>query len=232
MSSVLLAVAADGQRQFLANQLLADEHRVAEAATYGEAVLAAQTDFISAAIVDLALPGHSALQLLREIRAAGHHDLAPDLPVLGLLAGGADELELARAYTAGVDDVARQPVAYLELRCRLESLLQRSQPVRARGRRRHILDVEIDLASRSVISDQREIELSRLEFDLLAVLSSDPRRVFTKRDLLKEIWGMPEGVATRTLDSHACRLRKKLSSANGGFVTNRWGIGYSLLPPS
>jgi DNA-binding response OmpR family regulator len=232
MTCVLLAVAADDQRPSLADQLLADEYRVAEAANYGEAMLAAQTDFISAAIIDLGLPNHGALRLLRETRAGTHHDLAPDLPVVGLLPNDADELQLARAYAAGVDDVARQPVGYVELRCRVQSLLHRAQPVRAQGRRRRILDVEIDLAARSVTQDEREIELTRLEFDLLVVLSSDPRRVFTKHDLLKEIWGMPGGVRTRTLDSHACRLRKKLSSANGAFVTNRWGIGYSLLPPS
>src|SRR5438876_9185015 len=180
MICVLLAVADDAQRKFLADQLLADEHGIAEAANYGEAMLAAQTDFVSAAIVDLALPSHGALRLLRETRAGRHHDLAPDLPVVGLLPHHADELELARAYAAGVDDLARQPVGYLELRCRLESLLHRAQPVRAQGRRRRILDVEIDLAARSVTKDERELELTRLEFDLLVLLSSDPRRVFTK----------------------------------------------------
>ena len=74
--------------------------------------------------------------------------------------------------------------------------------------------------------------LSRLEFDLLAMLSRDPSKVYSKRELLREIWDIRCVIETRTLDSHACRLRCKLAAAGaGGYVSNRWGVGYSLLPP-
>lgn len=232
MTTVLLAIAARDQRTFIANQLAADSCRVTPAAYYGEAVLAAQTDVVAAAIVDLSLPEHGGLRLLREIRAAHHHDMPADMPVLALLRDGDGELELARAFGAGADDVARQPVSYVELRCRLEALLRRSQPTRAQGRRRRVGELEIDLGARMAKVAERGIELSRLEFDLLAVLSADPRRVFGKDELLKEIWGIPDGVTTRTLDSHACRLRGKLAKVGGHYIANRWGVGYSLLPPS
>lgn len=78
------------------------------------------------------------------------------------------------------------------------------------------------MAARTVSIGEKPVELSKLEFDLLLTLSGEPKRVFTKRELWRDVWGMPDGVTTRTLDSHACRLRRKLVDAGAaGFVTNR-----------
>ena len=71
--------------------------------------------------------------------------------------------------------------------------------------------------------------LAKKEFTLLRVLASDPTRVFTKEELLREVWGYRSPAKTRTLDSHASRLRRKLDPEGGHYVINTWGIGYRLV---
>ena len=92
----------------------------------------------------------------------------------------------------------------------------------------HIGDLHIDTAARTVDVNERRVKLSKLEFDLLAKLASDPSRVFTKPELLRSIWGAKTTVS-RTLDSHACRLRRRLSDAGSPHtIQNLWGTGYRL----
>ena len=73
------------------------------------------------------------------------------------------------------------------------------------------------------------VELRRLEYELLLHLAADPRRVFTKHELLQAVWGYRSAGTTRTLDSHASRLRRKLSTAGERWVINVWGVGYRLI---
>jgi hypothetical protein len=73
------------------------------------------------------------------------------------------------------------------------------------------------------------VELSQKEFALLRALAAAPTRVFTKEELLRDVWGFRSMGATRTLDSHACRLRQKLGTAGDKFVVNVWGVGYRLV---
>ena len=197
MPTVLLTIAAPVQRTFFASQLVADDFRVVDASDHGEAVLGAQFDTVDAVVIDLALRDGNGLRLLREIRSERHAHLEGDLPVLALLGTNSGDLELARVFGAGADDVARQPVGYVELRCRLESLLRRCRLAHRRSRRRRVSALEIDLAARTTTVHGASVTLSRLEFDLLAVLTSDPERVFSKRELLKQIWGVADDVKMR-----------------------------------
>ena len=73
------------------------------------------------------------------------------------------------------------------------------------------------------------VELSKMEFALLTHLAGDPTRVWTKDELLRDVWGFRSMGRTRTLDSHACRLRNKLAGAGGRYVENVWGVGYRLV---
>jgi DNA-binding response OmpR family regulator len=92
--------------------------------------------------------------------------------------------------------------------------------------------LEIDPASRQVWLDGEPIELSKKEFGLLRALASDPTRVFTREELLRGVWGFQVICPTRTVDSHAHRLRKKLSARGDRFVINVWGVGYRLVDGS
>jgi DNA-binding response OmpR family regulator len=73
------------------------------------------------------------------------------------------------------------------------------------------------------------VELSQKEFALLRTLAAEPTRVFTKEELLRNVWGFRAMGSTRTLDSHACRLRQKLGAEGDRFVVNVWGVGYRLV---
>ena len=89
--------------------------------------------------------------------------------------------------------------------------------------------LEVDPPSREVTLRGERVELSQKEFALLRTLASDPTRVFTKEELLRTVWGFRSMGSTRTLDSHACRLRHKLACAGDRFVVNVWGVGYRLI---
>jgi DNA-binding response OmpR family regulator len=108
------------------------------------------------------------------------------------------------------------------------ALLRRAQARGNRGRVR-VGAIEIDPPSREVHLNGRRLELSQKEFALLRLLASEPTRVFTKEELLRSVWGFRARGTTRTLDSHACRLRHKLAADGDRFVVNVWGVGYRLV---
>ena len=90
--------------------------------------------------------------------------------------------------------------------------------------------IRVDVATRTVTVRGRCVRLAGKEYELLLKLMTDPDRVFTKEQLLREVWGFRSLGRTRTLDSHASRLRRKLQEADKGpFVLNVWGVGYRLL---
>ena len=130
----------------------------------------------------------------------------------------------------GGDDVVRKPFAYAELRARIAAVLRRSE----QRRRTSILragPVVIDVRSREVRVHDRPVELSAKEYDLLVTLAGDPTRVFTRVELMRGVWGRETFGHTRTLDSHASRLRRKLcGGCDEKLVINVWGVGYRLVP--
>ena len=107
-------------------------------------------------------------------------------------------------------------------------MLRRTERPRGSGRLR-VAELEIDTAARTVHIGGNRLDLSAKEFALLRVLAADPTRVFTKAELLRAIWGQRTIGTTRTLDSHACRLRRKLGVGGERFVVNVWGVGYRLV---
>ena len=90
-------------------------------------------------------------------------------------------------------------------------------------------ELEIDPPGREARLRGRRLDLSQKEFALLRALAADPTRVFTKEELLRTVWGFRSMGSTRTLDSHACRLRHKLARDGDRFVVNVWGVGYRLV---
>jgi DNA-binding response OmpR family regulator len=132
-----------------------------------------------------------------------------------------------RAFEAGADDVIRAPFVYAELLARLRALLRRNRPptIVRYG------ELEIDTATRKVMFRARPVKLRRLEYSLLAHLARDPTRVHTKDELLREVWGYRADGSTRTVDTHACRVRRALARAGAdGWVRVTWGVGYQLAP--
>lgn len=228
--STLLLVEADAPtREFLADNLIADgfDVLVAEAAEDGRELL--ERSFPDLVVLDGGLPEGAGFELLRHVREADGvaSRIDPTVPVLVVAAHGG-ELERLRAFEHGADDVLDRPIAYRELRCRIEAILRRSGR-RVRAGRLRVGELEIDAAARTVDLAGERLDLSAKEFALLRVLAADPTRVFTKAELLRAIWGQRTVGTTRTLDSHACRLRRKLGVRGERYVVNVWGVGYRLV---
>jgi len=121
-----------------------------------------------------------------------------------------------------------KPFGYPELRGRVRALLRRTGARAPRGVTR-VGPLQIDHVARAVQVGGTPVELSAREYALLTHLATDPRRVFTKHELLRDVWGFRSPGQTRTLDSYACRLRRKLTSTGDArFVENVWGVGYRL----
>jgi DNA-binding response OmpR family regulator len=179
-------------------------------------------------LLDLALPDASGLDVLREIRDADGvaSRFNPELPVIVLTGSGADA-ERVRGLECGADDYLVKPFHYPELRARVAAVLRRGA-VQREGPCR-VGEIVVDPARRKAWVGQREVRLSNKEFSLLRVLAADPHRVFSKPDLLSEVWGYRTPARTRTLDSHASRLRRKLDPEHGRYVVNCWGVGYRLV---
>jgi DNA-binding response OmpR family regulator len=179
-----------------------------------------------------------ALDLLVEVRAGrrariggspaalAHGVWSADIPVI-VLGARAREPDLLRAFDAGADDFIAAPVSYLELRARLRALLARTAPARA-STLVQVGALAIDTATRTVSLRGRHVALRRLEYELLLTLARDPQRVFAKRELMLGVWGH-DAASTRTLDSHASRLRHALTTnASEQWVLNVRGVGYRL----
>src|SRR4051812_20689657 len=170
---------------------------------------------------DLVLLGDSAA--LDECRA-----LHGDVPVIVLGRPESDAVDCVRALERGCDDFLSRPFDYAELLARIRAVLRRTTPSLHEHRRAG--PIPADLATRWVRVHGCAVVLAGKEYELLVKLMTDPTRVFTKEQLLRDVWGFRSLGRTRTLDSHASRLRRKLSAAApGAFVVNVWGVGYRLL---
>jgi two-component system response regulator ResD len=149
-------------------------------------------------------------------------------PVIVLGRAEADSVDRIHAFRRGCDDYVARPFEYQELVERIRAVLRRSRPQ---------LDdvvaaapVRIDTRTRDVRVDGVRVQLAQKEYELLLCLAREPERVFTKAELLRDVWGYRIPARTRTLDSHASRLRRKLREAGPAIslIENVWGVGYRL----
>jgi len=222
-------------RRFLADNLSADGYEPLATGSVAHARHLIATERPAIAVLDLGLPDGDGLTLLTELRAGlsgrdPSSEVDPDLPVL-ILSGRAGEIDRVRGLERGADDYLAKPFSYQELRLRLAALLRRTAGRTGMGRIR-VRALELDPRSREVWLRGEPIHLSRKEFALVALLASEPTRTFTRAELLRQVWGFETNeVKTRTLDSHAHRLRIKLSTPTDRYISNVWGVGYRLADP-
>jgi DNA-binding response OmpR family regulator len=218
----------DATREFLADNLKADSYGVVTASTGREAFNLLQIKDCDLLLLDVMLPDSSGYELCRRVRSSDGlaQRIDPDLPVI-MLTARASEADRVRGFARGADDYVVKPFHYPELVARITAVLRR-----ARGRREQgvlqVGELRIDPVSRHVTIEDQSVELSAKEFALLRKLAEEPTRVFTKEELLREVWGFQLMGSTRTLDSHASRLRRKLGSSGRRWIVNVWGVGYRL----
>jgi DNA-binding response OmpR family regulator len=228
-ATILVAHPDARAREFLADNLAADGYDPVPAESAADALRHLRYKAPDLAVLALRLPDRSGLEVLDALRASDGvaSPMDPATPVIAL-APAAAELDRQRALERGADDVVGTPFSYPELRLRIGAVLRRTRERRGSGRLR-VGDLEVDPASREVTVRGRQVRLAQKEYALLQALAAEPTRVFTKEELLRDVWGFRSMGRTRTLDSHACRLRQKLGTQGDRFVVNVWGVGYRLV---
>jgi DNA-binding response OmpR family regulator len=227
---VLLVEDDPALRTFLADHLAADGFVTLLAETVAEGLRMLEHRRPDLALIDVGLPDGSGLDLIARVRGADGiaSRVDPATPLI-VLTGRAGEIDRVRGFERGADDYVVKPFSYGELRLRLLAVLRRSRARRTGAGRVRVGALEIDPVSRDVCLHGAPVVLSQKEFALLRALAADPTRVFTKTELLRDVWGFRSPGTTRTLDSHACRLRRKLGGGGDRFVVNVWGVGYRLV---
>jgi len=229
--SVLVVEDDDALRSFLHGNLTADRFSVEATKSAEEALVALRNSRPDAALLDLSLPGMSGLELLAAIRAGGADEpWDPGMPVL-IVTAATEANDAVRGLRRGADDYIGKPFHYPELHARLAVAMRRARGAGMRDELR-VGALVIDRHARRATLHGRVLNLSNKELALLVALARDPRRVLSKAELLRDVWGYRGPARTRTVDSHASRLRRKLATAGAepGYVANVWGVGYRLLP--
>jgi two-component system, OmpR family, response regulator MtrA len=221
-AALLLADPDPVKPGYLERNLSSDGFDVVEAGWSSQAL-----DIAERSRPDIVLAGEADLcARLREGEPGRHWDR--NIPVIVLTATGADPVDRVRAFERGADDVVERDL-YQELVARIHAVLRRATAGPA-----ELLEageLVVDRRARQVRVRGVPVALAGREFDLAVQLASDPFRVFTKEELLRDVWGYHGRLVTRTVDSHASRLRRKLGSAGAElpYVVNVWGRGYRLL---
>ena len=178
-------------------------------------------------ILDIMLPGRSGFDVCTELRAA-----RPQLPILMLTARGSEE-DVLRGFACGSDDYVTKPFSVAELVARVEALLRRTGKLaRAKPAPFAVGAWRVDPETLRAEREGESVGLSRLEFDLLALLARESGRIVSRRTLLQEVWGYdtPERVETRTIDVHVANLRKRLGDEGRRRIETVRGEGYRLVP--
>jgi len=179
-----------------------------------------------AIVLDLRLPGLGGLEVCRELRAQGKRT-----PILMLTARGS-ELDRVLGLELGADDYLTKPFSVLELRARIKALLRRSMAAAAvpdsAPTRIDVSGLSIDREQRRARLDGELLNLTAREFDLLWHFMQHPGRVFTRSELLADVWGYGHDGYDHTVNSHINRLRSKLGDEReqARFIHTVWGVGY------
>ena len=230
--SVLLVEDEAGSRSFLEQQLSDDGFSVLSTELGRRALELVERAAPDLVLLDAVLPDASGFEVCRLLRE-GEPGRAwnRDVPVIMVTERG-DPVDRIRGFARGCDDYVVRPFVYEELVARIRAVLRRSAPAGYRERLA-IGELEVDRLSRSVRVAGVPVALAAKEYELLVALAAEPERVFRKDELLRDVWGFRSLGRTRTLDSHASRLRRKLNApvTDGTFVVNVWGVGYRLVGP-
>ncbi len=175
-------------------------------------------------ILDLMMPELDGLQACMEIRTFS------TVPIIMLTARGEDTDKLL-GFEYGADDYITKPFNILEVKARVKALLRRASTTRRQEDDRQRLSVgglTLDTAARTTWKDGEVVELTAREFDLLELLMRHPNRVYSREQLLNQVWGYEYTGEYRTVDVHIRRLREKVEQdpANPALLCTKWGVGY------
>ncbi|MBI3591403.1 MAG: response regulator transcription factor [Candidatus Melainabacteria bacterium] len=176
-------------------------------------------------ILDWTLPDVQGVEILKQIRQ--EQDFTPVI----MLTGRTAKEDIVEGLTAGADDYVTKPFTWEELLARISSVLRRAQQVaQTPGKRLRFGDIIMDTASHRVWLADKELSLSPREYALLEIFMNNPRRVYSRDDLIERVWGLDYDGDTKTVDVHICWLRQKIEEdpARPKILQTVRGFGYRL----
>ena len=215
-------------REVVASYLRRDGHDVTEASDGTAAVELVQQQAFDLVVLDMMLPGVNGLDILRRIRQMG------DMPVI-MLTARAEEADRVAGLELGADDYVVKPFSPRELAARVNGVLRRAAPKPApdTAARLDYGSLVIEPRSREVTIDGKLVDFTPKEFEVLAHLATSPREVFSRADLLRDVWqSSPDWQDPATVTVHVRRIRNKIESdpENPRWITTVWGVGYRFEP--
>jgi two-component system phosphate regulon response regulator PhoB len=224
---VLIAGSESNLNAVVAYHLAKAGYRVSTAASGREAIETGREERPALVVIDTTLEGRSGYDVLTELRAS---DETKDVGIL-LLTSQPREADRIKGLTLGADDCVAKPFAPEELVLRVRAILRRvGPPSGGSGGRFSAGPLLVDAAAHRVLVAGVEVKLTTTEFDLLRALMQREGRVLTRAQLLETVWGTSANVATRTVDMHMQRMRRKLGSVGACIHTVR-GTGYRFQRP-
>ena len=187
-----------------------------------EAVDKARMGQFDLIILDLMMPKIDGLQACMKIREFSN------VPIIMLTAKGEDADKII-GFECGADDYITKPFNILELKARIRAMLRRATGSAAQGKSPITVgDLTLDTEQRVAIRDGQVVELTAKEYDLIELLMKNPRRVYSRENLMNVVWGYSYTGDYRTVDVHIRRLREKLERrpAEPEYILTKWGVGY------
>ncbi|MDF1596339.1 MAG: response regulator transcription factor [Acidimicrobiia bacterium] len=215
-------------RTMLSSYLQAEGFETLEAADGQQGLESATKTEPDLIVLDVGLPGIDGFEVLRRLRQRS------DVPVI-MLTARAEEMDRVVGLTVGADDYVTKPFSPREVSARITAILRRSSmAMRSLDDAEPVLRFEgltIDPARREVVRDGIPVEISTLEFDLLAALATSPGRVFSREQLMEKVWGWDYFGVDRVVDVHVVNIRKALGDdpAHPRFVGTVRGVGYKFV---
>lgn len=196
-----------------------------EVAYDGETALElAKSNHYDMILLDIMLPGFSGLEVCQMIREFS------DVPIIMLTAKG-DDMDKILGLEYGADDYITKPFNILEVKARIKAIFRRNNRNVPEQENQKVIEtkgLKIDVDSRRVYIDDKEVNLTAKEFELVYLLVSNPNKVYSREQLLKTIWGPSYPGDARTVDVHVRRLREKIEAtpADPKYIHTKWGVGY------
>jgi two-component system OmpR family response regulator len=217
---VILVVEDERAISDLLRMYLAREGFGVQVATTGnDGLVAARAAHPAAILLDVGLPGMDGTEVCRQLRADGNW-----VPILFCTARD-DEVDRVLGLELGADDYITKPFSPREVVARVKSVIRRASLAREQEGPLRLGAVTVDQVTRRAYVDGAQVALTATEFDLLAYLMSQPGRVFSREQLLSEVWGYAAVVGTRTVDVHVAQVRAKLGDAD--VIRTVRGVGYA-----
>jgi len=214
-------------REVVVGYLRRDGHEVAEAGDGHKALELLEAEPPDLVVLDLMLPGVNGLDILRRVRATS------DIPVI-MLTARAEESDRVAGLGAGADDDGVKPFTTRELGARVNGVLRRTAVREPSTPQALEFDgLMIDPLSREVKLHGAIVELTPKEFDVLAFLAASPRQVFSRAQLLEQVWqSSPDWQDPATVTVHVRRIRNKIEAdpESPRWITTVWGVGYRFEP--